>query len=57
MEKKPSKSFFLFLLHRKGFIWHTICKKKRKKKMFGMAFQSPIVKTTEGEENGKNYCF
>lgn len=30
---------------------------KRKGKKKCLAFQSPIVKTTVGEENGKNYYF
>lgn len=49
--KSLQNPFSYFCYTEESFIWHTICKKKREKKC--LAFQSPIVKTTVGEENGK----
>ena len=58
MKKKKNlqNSFSYYCYIGKSFIWHTICKKK-KKETECLAFQSPIVKTIVGNENRKNDYF
>lgn len=58
-KKKTFKILFSYYCYiGKSFIWHTICKKKKKRnRVFGIPITHSVVKTTVGKENRKNYYF